>query len=62
MKKYTIYFEIFGKKMKTVILAESEENAKSILLRKVIFHKVEAEKIYNDNSNWVDDLFTSFFK
>jgi hypothetical protein len=60
MKKYTIYFEIFGKKMKTVVFAESEEKAKFILLDKVVFHKIESEKIYN--SNPFDDLFSSFFK
>ena len=41
MKQYTIYFEIFGKKMKTTIQANSELDAKQKLKDKIVFHKVE---------------------
>lgn len=44
MKEYEIYFEVFGKKMKTKVYAENEENAKQKVLSKVIFHKVEKVK------------------
>ena len=40
MKPYDIYFEIFGKKMKTTLEANSEEDAKYRLMGKIIFHKV----------------------
>ena len=39
-EKYEILFEIFNKKMKTTIIATSEEQARSILMGKIIFHKV----------------------
>jgi hypothetical protein len=38
--KYTVYFELFGKKMKTTIDADTEEMAKSIIRDKIIFHKI----------------------
>ena len=41
MKEYTIYFEIFGKKMKTTIYADSISEAKNKLKEKIIFHKIE---------------------
>lgn len=41
MKQYTIYFELFGKKMKTTIEAISEAEAKNKLKEKIIFHKIE---------------------
>jgi len=44
MKEYTIFFELFGKKMKTTIHALSEERAKERLKEKIIFHKVEEVK------------------
>lgn len=40
IKTYDVYFEVFGKKMKTQILAESEEQAKEIIKSKVIFHRI----------------------
>ena len=41
MKQYTIYFEIFGKKMKTTIYADSEIEAQNKLKDKIIFYKIE---------------------
>ena len=43
MKVYKIYFEFYGKKMKTKIQARDENDAKEILLKKIKFHKIEAE-------------------
>jgi len=37
---YTVYFEIYGKKMKAEITAESETHAKQIIRDKILFHKV----------------------
>ena len=39
--KYTVYFELFGKKMKTDVEARNEEHAKGIVKSKIIFHKVQ---------------------
>ena len=51
MKTYIIYFEIFGKKMKTIIEADSKSEAKQNVKDKIIFHKIEGE---NDGVN--DDV------
>jgi hypothetical protein len=41
MNNYTIYFEIFGKKMKTEINAQSEVQAIEKLKEKIIVHRVQ---------------------
>jgi hypothetical protein len=41
MKTYTIYFELFGKKMKTTVEAENVDQAKRKIKDKIVFHKVE---------------------
>ena len=56
MKEYTIYFEMFGKKMKTSIIALSEEMAKDRLKEKIIIHKVEEIKKNTD----MNDIFKAF--
>lgn len=53
MKKFTIWFEIFGKKMKTTIEANNESEAKQALARKIIFHKIET-------SSFMDDILKEF--
>lgn len=54
-KNYTVYFELFGKKMKTKILAESKEDAQNIIKSKVKFHKIIIDK--NDEFNQCIDVF-----
>jgi len=44
MKNFDVYFEIYGKKMKATIMAESESEAKELLKNKIIFHKIEPKK------------------
>ena len=43
MNTYTVYFELFGKRMKTQVTATSEENARQIIRNKIIFHDVQKE-------------------
>lgn len=43
MRIYTIYFELYGKKMKTDIPALDEEGAKRILEKKIIYHKITSK-------------------
>ena len=38
--KYTVYFEIFGKKMRHDVGATSEADAKRKIAEKIVFHKV----------------------
>lgn len=57
MRTYTVYFEIFGKKMKTRVLSESREKAKEVVKSKIVFHKIES-----DNGKLSDDLMDEFDK
>ncbi len=58
MKNYTIYFEIYGKRMKTDVMAENEEKAKELIKSKIIFHRVEKPKDeFNDAKDMMDDIF-----
>lgn len=58
-EKYEIWFELFGKKMKTTIAAISEDQAKSILMSKIIFHKVKVkgDPDSDDILNTLKDMF-----
>lgn len=38
--EYTVYFEVFGKKMKTNVYADSKSNAKEKVINKIKWHKV----------------------
>lgn len=40
-REYTVYFEIYGKKMRTTVLAKSESHAQEIVRSKLIIHKAE---------------------
>ena len=55
---YTVYFEIFGKKMKYSVHAKSEEDAKYQIMGKIIWHKVTTENEYN--SKEIDDMLSMF--
>lgn len=60
MGKYTVYFEIGGKKMKMKIEAHTKEFAKEAVRSKIIFYKIENEdaKLTAEFS----DLFDTIFK
>ena len=57
MKEYKIYFEIFGKKMRTKLDAESIEDAKLELFNKITFHKVVSTDGKQDDSTSNKNLF-----
>jgi hypothetical protein len=59
MKQYIVYFEIYGKKLKTTIRAESEGHAKETIRNKIIFYKV---KLDNDPEDYVVDFLKDLFK
>lgn len=42
-QKYIVYFELYGKKMKTSVIAESETDAQNQIKDKIIFHKTTSE-------------------
>lgn len=65
MKEFTIYFEIFGKKMKTNIFALTEERAKDRLRNMIVFHKVEQVPEKGMNGDFIDHfsrIFNGFDK
>jgi hypothetical protein len=57
MKNYTVYFEIYGKKMKAKILAESMTDAQAKIKDKIIFHKVVEDS--KDEFNQAIDMLDS---
>lgn len=57
MKNYTVYFEIYGKKMKTKVLAETKKDAENQIKSKIKFHKVVKDK--NDDFNKATDMMDS---
>ncbi len=52
MKEFEVYFELYGKKMKTTVSAYNETGAKKMVQEKIIFHKV-VEKL-DDNKDIKD--------
>ncbi len=56
MKNYDVYFELYGKKMKATILAESEVAAREAIKNKITFHKVvlKAKDEFNDVIDMMD--------
>jgi len=57
-RDYTVYFQIFGKRMKTKVLAKSEQEAKDKVIAKLIFDKVEINKgdYFNQAMDIMDDI------
>ena len=57
-KKFEVKFEMFGKKMKTEVLAKDEAEARYLILGKVVFHKIEPVKQTGDEVvNNLKDMF-----
>ena len=63
MKTYTVKFIIFGKAMRTDVMALSEERAKDIIRNKIKFHSVvekvkpEPTKPNNASESFIKDFF-----
>lgn len=45
MNNYTMYFEFFGKKMKTEVWAKSEEQAKNQIVDRINYLKIESRPV-----------------
>lgn len=58
MKNYDVYFEIFGKKMKTTIPAETMTEAKQKVINKIKWHKVveTPQDEFNQSIDMLDDI------
>lgn len=57
MKHYEIYFEVYGRKMKTTVYAQSEREAMNIVRNKVNFIKVKEKFENNEVVNNLKDIF-----
>jgi len=57
MKNYIVYFEIFGKKMKTTVFAETMTEAKQNVINKIKWHKVDERPKYDFKD--MDEAFNS---
>lgn len=62
MKTYIVYFEIFGKKMKTEVKALDPAKARQQVIDKLIFHKVEIKENLSDIPDSIKDVFGDIFK
>ena len=69
MKKYNVYFEIYGKKMKATVEAENQDSAREMIRSKIDFHKVQEvyeTKFKSDEStnnfNRIVKIFQDFIK
>ena len=58
MAKYKVYFEIYGKKMKTTVEAKSAEHAKELIRSKIQFNHIEFED--SDELDFMKDFFKGF--
>lgn len=56
MKEYEIYFSIFGKHLKTTIMAYSEEDAYEKIRDKIVFHK-ERTKVKDNTVEFLKNMF-----
>lgn len=56
MRNYTVYFEIYKRKMKVKILAKSKDEAVKELMSKMIVHKVDYDNkdIFNESMDGLD--------
>jgi len=62
MKEYDVYFKIFGKKLKTTILAKSIDDAKQKIIVKIKWHKIieKPNDEINRNKNIFENLMNIF--
>ena len=61
--KYTVFFEVYGKKLKANITADSPQDAEYRILGKVKFHKVAlVDEPFADDEvlGFFDDIFGGF--
>jgi len=58
MKNYIVYFEIFGKKMKTTEPAETMTEAKQNVIDKIKWHKIteKPQDEFNQSIDMLEDI------
>lgn len=58
MAKYKVYFEIYGKKMKTTIEAETAQKAKDLIRSKIQFNHIALDE--SDDFDFINNFFKGF--
>jgi ribosome-binding factor A len=58
MAKYKVYFEIYGKKMKTTVEAKTAEHAKELIRSKIQFNHIALED--SDELDFMKSFFKGF--
>jgi hypothetical protein len=56
-KQYEVWFEVYGKKMKTTVLAKHEIEAKELIRKQIIFYKVEESKPTDPGVDFLNGIF-----
>jgi len=56
-KQYEVWFEVYGKKMKTTVLAKHEIEAKELIRKQIIFYKVEESKPTDPGMDFLKGMF-----
>lgn len=58
VKNYHVYFEIYGKKMRATVMANSKEEAENQIKDKITFHKTEIAKddYFNQSLDLLDNI------
>lgn len=59
--KFIVYFEIYGKRMKTTVDANNDIDAKAMIKQKIIFHRVEKQQEQQSEKS-LKDLFGKDFE
>ncbi len=67
MPEYEVYFELYGKKLKTTIQADSEQHAKFLIKDRIIFHKTnevkpKGDKHFDGAIDMLNDILNGFKK
>lgn len=54
--EYKLYFEFFGYKLTTTVVADSKEDAKEIVKNKIIFYDNVKQGVRRDYNNLLDSM------
>jgi hypothetical protein len=57
MKHYTVYFQVFDKKMKVSIRAKSQEEAQAKVMKAIFIHKIQVENIEDPRFTELKNIF-----
>lgn len=53
---YKVFFEVYGKKMQTKVVAKDEHEARMKVLNEIKFHKVQFDSFQNKDDDFFDSI------